>query len=204
MPAFPLLAPRDVESVVDYVLVLTHRGELEAELAGEAEISETVEAARVPELVASVLDRWTRARGQVVYPTTPMPQFTTASIEQGKKKFLTLACHQCHGEDGRGQMASNIGVDSWGNPTKAADLTSGMLRGGTDPLDIYRHIDTGINGTPMPSFHNTLQTEPETIWNLVGYVLHVADSRRLGKVPEAGLLENGILKPLPGFVPLRP
>ena len=100
---------------------------------------------------------------------------------------MTVGCAQCHGDDGRGQMATNVGVDAWGNPTKAADLTSGMLRGGTEPLDIYRHIDAGINGTPMPSFHATLQKEPETIWNLVGYVLTIADSRRLGKIPDSGL-----------------
>ncbi len=70
---------------------------------------------------------------------------------------MTVGCAQCHGEDGRGQMATNVGVDAWGNPTKAADLTSGMLRGGTEPLDIYRHIDAGINGTPMPSFHAALR-----------------------------------------------
>jgi mono/diheme cytochrome c family protein len=145
-----------------------------------------------------VLNRWTLARGQVVYPMTPMPPFTTTLVEEGRKAFLTLACHQCHGEDGRGQMATNVGTDSWGNPTKAADLTSGMRRGGTEPLDLYRHIDAGINGTPMPSFHNSLQKEPERIWHLVGFVLQVADSRRLGTIPEAGLLENGILKPLPG------
>ena len=75
-------------------------------------------------------------------------------------------------------MASNVGTDAWGNPTKAADLTSGMLRGGTEPLDIYRHIDAGINGTPMPSFRDTLKAQPQTTWNLVSYVLHVADSRR--------------------------
>ena len=96
---------------------------------------------------------------------------------------MTIGCSQCHGEDGRGQMATNVGTDSWGNPTKAADLTSGMLRGGTDPLDIYRHIDAGINGTPMPSFHATLEKEPETIWSLVAYVLTVADSRRSGAIP---------------------
>ena len=95
-------------------------------------------------------------------------------------------------------MVTNVGIDAWGNPTKAADLTSGMLRGGTEPLDIYRHIDAGINGTPMPSFHATLQKEPETTWNLVAYVLTIADSRRSGKIPDAGLLENGILKPLAG------
>jgi mono/diheme cytochrome c family protein len=201
MPAFNLLAPRDLEAVVDYVLVLTHRGELEAELAEEAEVSEAIEPGRVPEMVAAVLNRWATARGQVVYPATPMPAFTTALVDQGKKAFLGMACIQCHGEDGRGQLATNVGVDAWGNPTKAADLTSGMLRGGTDPLDIYRHIDAGINGTPMPSFHNSVQAEPEKVWHLVAYVLHVADSRRTGQIPEAGLLENGIFKPLPGVVP---
>ena len=98
-------------------------------------------------------------------------------------------------------MASNVGTDAWGNPTKAADLTSGMLRGGTEPLDIYRHIDAGINGTPMPSFRDTLKSEPATIWNLVSYVLHVAEIRREGNIPDSGILEDGLLKPLPGVVP---
>jgi mono/diheme cytochrome c family protein len=198
MPSFSLLPPNDLEAVVDYVLALTHRGELEAQLADEAEFNDSLASERVPEMIAAILNRWGQARGQIVYPTTPMPQFTVADIARGKQSFLTLACAQCHGDDGRGQMASNVGVDAWGNPTKAADLTSGMLRGGTEPLDIYRHIDAGINGTPMPSFHASLQKEPETIWRLVAYVLEIADSRRTGKIPDSGLLENGILKPLPG------
>ena len=74
-----------------------------------------------------------------------------------------------------------------------------MLRGGTEPLDIYRHIDAGINGTPMPSHHDMLQKEPDRIWHMVAYVLKIADSRRNGQMPESGMLdENGILKPLPG------
>ena len=101
-------------------------------------------------------------------------------------------------------MASNVGTDAWGNETKAADLTSGMLRGGTEPLDIYRHIDAGINGTPMPSFRDTLKAQPQTTWNLVSYVLHVADSRRLGAMPDSGILENGLLKTLPGVKPGAP
>ena len=99
----------------------------------------------------------------------------------------------------RGMMASNVGTDAWGNPTKAADLTSGMLRGGTEPLDIFRHIDSGINGTPMPSFRDTLKSEPAIIWNLVSYVLYVADIRREGSIPDSGILEeDGLLKTLPG------
>ena len=53
----------------------------------------------------------------------------------------------------------------------------------------------------MPSFHAALQKEPETIWNLVGYVLKVADSRRQGTIFDSGLLEDGILQPLPGVKP---
>jgi mono/diheme cytochrome c family protein len=202
MPSFSLLDPKDLHAVVDYVLVLTHRGELEAELAGEAEVADEVDPARVGEMVATILGRWEQARGRVVYPTAPMPQFTPEIVDQGKKAFLTVGCAQCHGEDGRGQLATNLEIDdAWGNKTKAADLTSGMLRGGTEPLDIFRHVDAGINGTPMPAFHDRFQKEPERIWHLVGYVLSVAETRRLGKVPGSGLLQDGILKPLPGVAP---
>jgi cytochrome c oxidase cbb3-type subunit 2 len=123
-----------------------------------------------------------------------MPVITADHVRAGKEAFLTKGCSKCHGDDGRGQTKENIGVDSWGFPTKAADLTSGMLRGGTESLDIYRHIDSGINGTPMPSFRSSLQQEPETVWNLVAYVLYLSNERRNGAIPPAG-----ILKPLPGI-----
>ncbi len=204
MPSFSLLPAGDLDAVVDYVLVLTHRGELESQLADEAAFDETIDVAKVPEVIARILGRWNEARSHVVFPSTPMPEFSSAVVEKGRKAFLTVGCAQCHGEDGRGQLVTNNALnDSWGNPTKAADLTSGMLRGGTEPLDIFRHIDAGINGTPMPSFHAALQKEPETTWNLVGYVLHVADSRRRGTIFDSGLLEDGILQPLPG-VPRTP
>jgi mono/diheme cytochrome c family protein len=200
MPAFPLLSPRDLEAVVDYVLVLTHRGELETKLAEAAEFDDQVDESAVPQLVSEIVGRWRQARSQVVYPSSPMPIFTKANVERGKEQFLSIGCSKCHGDDGRGMMASNVGTDAWGNPTKAADLTSGMLRGGTEPLDIYRHIAAGINGTPMPAFSDTLKAKPpETAWDLVSYVLHVAEIRRDGKIPDSGILdENGFLKTLPG------
>lgn len=193
MPSFRLLPQQDLEAVIDYVLVLTHRGELESQLAEAAEVDGEVNKEGVAEIVATILGKWRAAEGQVVYPSTPMPEFTASTVEAGRNAFLTKGCSQCHGPDGRGQTKENIGVDGWGFPTKAADLTSGMLRGGTEVLDIYRHIDAGINGTPMPSFRSALQQEPGTIWNLVSYVFYLSDQRRKGVVPEAG-----ILKPLPG------
>lgn len=193
MPSFRLLPHNELDAVVDYVLALTHRGELEGLLVDEAEFDGQIDPRSTPGLVENIRSRWAAARGQVVYPITPMPVFAAAHVSQGREAFLTKGCSKCHGEDGRGQTKENIGIDSWGNPTKAADLSSGMLRGGTEPLDVYRHISAGINGTPMPSFSSSLQQEPETMWKLTAYILDLANQRRNGVIPEAG-----ILKPLPG------
>lgn len=193
MPSFKLLPASDQEALVDYVIALTHRGELESLLADAAEFDGQIDPNEVPKMSETFLAKWDNARSQVVYPRSPMPVITVSSVRAGKAAFLSKGCSKCHGEDGRGQTKENIGVDSWGFPTKAADLTSGMLRGGTEALDIYRHIDAGINGTPMPSFRTSLEQEPETVWNLVVYVLYLANERRNGAIPPAG-----ILKPLPG------
>ncbi|MDX2036793.1 MAG: c-type cytochrome [Isosphaeraceae bacterium] len=193
MPAFRLLPPNELDAVVDYVMALTHRGELESELANAAEFDGAIDPEAVPGMIDGILEKWEASKGRVVYPLTPMPVFTESYITEGKAAFLSKGCSKCHGDDGRGQTADNIGNDSWGNPTKAADLTSGMLRGGTEPLDVYRHISAGINGTPMPSFVSTFSSEPDTMWKLTAYVLALSNTRRNGETPEAGLL-----KPLPG------
>ena len=64
-----------------------------------------------------------------------------------------------------------------------------MLHGGQEPIDIYRRILNGINGTPMPGFKSALQNEPETIWNLVSYVLEISNRRRFGEKIPAGLMK---------------
>ena len=184
MPSFKFLPDDDMEAVVDYILVLTHRGELEVLLAAEAELEEEVDPELVPDYVDMVLDPWRRAGDEVVLPETLMPHFTEETIAAGREAFMTKGCSKCHGADGRGQTQDNVGVDAWQFTTKAADLTSGMLRGGQEPLDIYRRISSGINGTPMPSFKQALAAEPETIWHLVHYVLHVSNQRRQGHFPE--------------------
>ncbi len=189
MPSFDRLSKKDLEAVVDYVLVLTHRGELENQLAYEAEVEEELDADYVPDLVNDIVEAWHNAEFQTVHPLTPMPEFTAENVVAGRAAFLSKGCSKCHGEDGRGHTRDNIGKDAWGFSTRAADLTSGMLRGGQRPEDVYRRILSGINGTPMPGFENALKQEPETIWNLVSYVLYVSNQRRRGNIPPAGLLK---------------
>lgn len=187
MPSFRLLPERDRVAIVDYVLLLTHRGELETRMALEAEFEEEVDPEIVPELVGEVLARWEAAKEEEVHPLTTQPvEFTLAQVEAGKKAFETKGCSKCHGLDGRGMTKDNLGKDAWGFATKAADLTSGHLHGGSQPIDIYRRIISGINGTPMPGFRSILQQEPESIWDLVAYVQHVAGQRRSGDIPAPG------------------
>jgi len=189
MPAFHLLPDTEIEAVVDYVLALTHRGELEGQLTAEVGSSEEYEAGIFKEVLELVKDRWVQADQAVYQPLTPQPVLTSEHVSKGREAFLSKGCSTCHGTDGRGQTAENLRgdrLDAWGYPTRAADLTSGMLRGGPRPIDVYRRIYGGINGTPMPAFNVNLKEEPETIWNLVAYVLHISGRRRSGEIPPSG------------------
>lgn len=185
MPAFKLLPPEEIKAVVDYVMTLTHRGELEEQIAVVADFEEEVDPDLVKEeSVPLILTLWKNAQGSQVVPMSPQPVFTEEHIDRGKSAFLSKGCSKCHGADGRGQTADNLAgnlKDRWGHATRAADLTAGMLHGGQRPIDVYRRIYAGINGTPMPGFATAFQQEPETIWDLVAYVLHVTNSRRMGE-----------------------
>lgn len=189
MPSFDRLPEKDIEAVVDYVVVLSQRGELQYQLAIEAEAAEELDPEYIPEFVDDVTNRWQTAKTSLTQPLTPQPELTPERAKLGREAFLSKGCSKCHGEDGRGHTKDNIGKDSWGFATQAADLTSGMLHGGADPVDIYRRIMNGINGTPMPGFRSALQSEPETIWNLVAYVLEVSNRRRFGEAMPAGLIK---------------
>jgi mono/diheme cytochrome c family protein len=186
MPQFDLLPKSEIEAVTDYVLALTHRGELEAVLTAEADAAQELPDDFLPQAIDDVLTPWKEAETQAVQQLSPQPRFTAERIEEGRKAFLSIGCSQCHGEDGRGWSKDNLSTDVWGHPTRAADLTSGMLHGGSKPIDIYRRIVVGVNGTPMPSFQQTLDSQPETIWNLVAFVLHVSNGRRDGSIPDPG------------------
>lgn len=187
MPGFALLPEADLEAVVDYVVMLAQRGELEQQLIDLAESESEVDPTVVQEdVIDTLVRRWNEPEENEVMPLKPAPRFTTAHVERGKQAFLTKGCSKCHGDDGRGQTADNRGKDVWGHPTRAADLTSGMLHGGPRPIDIYRRIYSGINGTPMPSFANALREEPDTIWDLVAYVMSVSGRRREGQIPAPG------------------
>jgi mono/diheme cytochrome c family protein len=188
MPSFARLPKRELDAVVDYVLALTHRGELEQLLAAQAEAEGELDSETAQSLADNIIAQWREGEENLVEPATRMPRMTAESIAQGAEIFQKRECFKCHGRNGRGGLAGGIevGLDAWGQKTAAADLTSGMLHGGQHPLDVYRRIYAGINGTPMPAFKDALAGQPDDVWHLTHYVLDLADQRRRGvRIPPA-------------------
>ena len=65
-------------------------------------------------------------------------------------------------------------VDDAGDQIKVADLTQRWTyRGGPTKEDIYRTFSTGLNGTPMPSYADSLEVEDRQ--HLVNYVYSLGD-----------------------------
>lgn len=180
MPSFRWLAEDELEAVIDYVMHLSMRGEVEKRLAIEAETelsdSDEITPDYFNEIVAEIRDSWVIPPENLVQAVTPQPAKSEETIEAGRRAFVTRGCQQCHNLDGRGRT-SDVGRDEWGNLAYAADITAGTLHGGRRPIDIYRRIYTGINGTPMPGFGEALATEPETLWHMVHYVQELAAGR---------------------------
>jgi len=186
MPSFDRFSDEDMGAVVDYVLVLTYRGELERTLAMIAfDDEELPDEEGLEEVVEGVLQPWRDSSDEMVMPETMMPHMTEESVREGHRLFLKHACNKCHGVFGRGGSVGKVevGLDAWGNKAAAADLSSGMFRGGGRPLDIYRRIHSGINGTPMPAFKDLFAQDPDAIWQLVQFIKQTGNRRRLGLEP---------------------
>lgn len=190
MPAFRWIADEDLAAVIAYVVALSSRGELEGKLIQMSEDdldeSDSYEPAKVADLVKEVAESWKNAGAEIVLPKIPMTAYTDKSIELGARAFVKENCFKCHGVDGRGNKTQNVGKDDWGQTAYAANLASGMLHGGRRPLDIFRRIHSGINGTPMPGYETALADRPETIWNLVHFVTSIVEGK---KIPEELLRE---------------
>ncbi len=186
MPSFDRFSEEQLNDVVEYILALTFRGELERQLAAYAyDDEELPDEEGLEETIDEILAAWEDSSSKIVLPVTVMPPMTEESVRNGHEIFLGKACNKCHGKFGRGGSMGNveIGKDAWGNDGSAADLSSGMFRGGDRPVDIYRRISSGINGTPMPSFKKTFQDNPDDIWNLVHFIKATGNRRRMGLEP---------------------
>ena len=99
----------------------------------------------------------------------PAPSFTPELVRKGKDVWDKVQCAACHGDTGKGDGASAATLrDDWGFAIRPHDFTSGPLKVGDRPENIYNAFMTGLNGTPMPSYAESIS--PEDAWALVSYV----------------------------------
>lgn len=200
MPEFGLLPERDLEAVVDYVLVLTHRGELELALyTASAEEEEEITDKLAQQQADAIAKKWIVAKDKIIHPPTVEPPYTWESIEKGREAFAGTngVCYKCHDRDGSSRNLVEVGKDPWGREARPADLTSGLFHGGATAEDIYRRIYGGVK--PMPAFALNYAKEPDMIWHLVHYVQYISGARRRETlVQQAGIHQR------PSSVPASP
>jgi len=95
---------------------------------------------------------------------------TADSIERGHEVYKRLECHACHGEDGHGDGPSAATLtDDQDRKIEARDFELGLFRRGRTAAELYRTFETGIDGTPMPSYSGNY-TNAEA-WDLARYIL---------------------------------
>lgn len=200
MPAFGLLPQEDLDAVVDYVLVLTHRGELEDALREAAvEEEEEIDDKLAAKLAAGIAKKWDVSRDKIIHPLTVEPPYTWESIEKGREAFAGAngVCFKCHDRDGSARNLLEVGKDPWGHEGRAADLTSGLFHGGATSIDIYRRIYGGVK--PMPAFATGYPKDPDMLWHLVHYVQYISGARRREVVKQQGLIHQPVAeKPASG------
>ena len=183
MPAFSLLDEDELHALVDYVIHLSVRGEVEyvvMEVVADEDMDESELLEIAVDEASSEMARWENAGDLVLMPETPEPEFTEASVKRGHELFVSadLQCAACHGYTGRGDGPSaevnpQTGqplLDSWSERIAPANLTLGLYRGGRRPVDLYRRIHQGIKGTPMPVLRSAFKNNPEDIWHVVHFV----------------------------------
>jgi DMSO reductase family type II enzyme heme b subunit len=123
-------------------------------------------------------------------------------IEAGRKLFTdkkntTTQCFSCHGPSGRGNGPDwAVKFDNWNDvvgkqagskpskpeergktPIVPANLSNPeLLRNGRAAKDIFRTITTGIGGTPMASYEETVSKEER--WKLAYYIESLGPAKK--------------------------
>jgi mono/diheme cytochrome c family protein len=192
MPSFRRFSLAELNGLVDYVRMLSMRGETEILLISDFEQSTGLRLNGVRDNYLFVWDRWQQSGEEVIAYEGEVPHPTPEAVARGRGLFLNAQganCVQCHGVDGRGDGPSALErdedgnlvrvKDDWGNEISPRDLTRGTYRFGRRPIDLYRRIYAGINGTPMPAHYGMQITEEDgtqrpldenDVWDLVHFV----------------------------------
>ena len=114
-------------------------------------------------------------------PTTP------ASVAHGKEIYAQQGCASCHGALGKGDGPSAALLkDDDGRAIAVRDFTGGTFRGGGTREDLWYRFSTGMDGTPMPSFADSVKGTDG--WALVDYVKSLEVAQKPAATPSDPIL----------------
>jgi cytochrome c oxidase cbb3-type subunit 2 len=124
-------------------------------------------------------EAWKNSRTPDALDVPPPPADLMTLTRAGEDVYRTFECAKCHGEGGKGDGPSAPELmDSWENPIRVTDLTyKWQFRNRHAGEDIYRTVNGGLNGTPMPSYLESFESDRDR-WALVAYVLSLSPEQR--------------------------
>jgi mono/diheme cytochrome c family protein len=176
MPSFTLLPDDQLDALVSYVIHLSLRGQVEYQLALQG-----VSSADPAEELNRVAKKWIADnKSPYVPPEAPKKlSWNSKNGEESWKRGRQLyvgsgGCYKCHGEDGRSSVAELVENETmkndWGDLIVPRNLTLGVYRGGSRPLDLYYRIRLGIAVSGMPAA-NLQELSDEDVWYVVDYIM---------------------------------
>jgi cytochrome c oxidase cbb3-type subunit I/II len=114
--------------------------------------------------------RWKEEKPEPPIPIGEPPAPTPELLARGKQLYQQAKCFQCHGDGGKGDGPSASDLkDDLKFKIRPADFTKGQFKGGGDVRDVFRAMTTGLDGTPMPSFADSMKDDER--WAISYYVL---------------------------------
>jgi cytochrome c oxidase cbb3-type subunit 2 len=107
----------------------------------------------------------------------PEPKVSrTVSINRGMQVYEQSKCWECHGKQGRGDGLKSAELkDDWDRMIRPRDFRDEPFKRGVKVNDIYLTIATGLDGTPMASYGDSLSTDD--ILTLATYVKSLSRQR---------------------------
>lgn len=139
MPPQEKISDEELRGVAEYVMTFSDRFE-------EEDLCDEITAA-IPEYVAS-----------------------PKSIDKGKEVYKRMKCFDCHGDDGKGNgPKANEIKDDWGKKILPFNFVAGNLKRGSSAENIYMTFTTGLDGSGMPSYEDSLSEEER--WHIVSFTM---------------------------------
>ncbi|HSF04577.1 MAG TPA: cbb3-type cytochrome c oxidase subunit II [Methylomirabilota bacterium] len=117
--------------------------------------------------------RWKEEKPEPPAVVGDPPRATPELIARGKDLYQKAKCFQCHGDTGKGDGVSAPDLtDDLKFPIRPADFTRGQFKGGSSVQDIFRTMSLGLDGTPMPSYADSMNEQER--WAISYFVLSLS------------------------------